>query len=203
MILRKLPFLRCWVVVQELSQRRITHFQLDVFLNYTDIDAELLDIVVQDIHRQFPNWGEKSVRGHLNSLGVRVQRWRVRESLRRVCPSAVKDRFQLAIRRREYRVPYPNSLWHIDGYHKLIHWRIVIHGGLDGYSRIPVYMVASDNNRATTVLAAFESAMRKYGLPSKVRSDKGGENVLVSALILRLRGPGRGSMITGRSIHNQ
>ena len=27
----------------------------------------------------------------------------------------------------------PNSLWHIDGYHKLIRWRIVIHGVIDGY----------------------------------------------------------------------
>ena len=74
---------------------------------------------------------------------------------------------------------------------------------MDGYSRIPVYVLASDNNKATTVLAAFEGAVRKYGLPSRVRSDKGGENVLVSSLMLQRRGPGRGSMITGRSVHNQ
>ena len=59
-----------------------------------------------------------------------------------------------------------------------------MHGGLDGYSRIPVYLVAAENNMATTVLDAFESALKKYGLPSRVRSDKGGENVLVAALIL-------------------
>ena len=46
--------------------------------------------------------------------------------------------------------------------------------------------------------------MRKYGLPSRVHSDKGGENVLVSLFMLEKQGPGRGSMmITGKSIHNQ
>ena len=105
--------------------------------------------------------------------------------LHRVCPLTVKERFCQAIRHREYRVPYPNGLWHIDGYHKLIRWKIVIHGGIDGYSRIPVYIVASNNNKATTVLDAFEGAVRKYGLPSRVQSDKGGENVLVSSLMLQ------------------
>ncbi|KAF4114111.1 hypothetical protein G5714_004334 [Onychostoma macrolepis] len=40
-----------------------------------------------------------------------------------------------------------NSLWHIDGNHKLIRWRIVIHG----YSRLVVFLRASDNNRGGTV----------------------------------------------------
>ena len=78
-------------------------------------------------------------------------------------------------------------------------------GGVDGYSRILVYLQASDNNRAATVLRAFLKAVQTYGLLSRVRSDLGGENTLVSQYMLHhhLRGPGRGSFITGRSVHNQ
>lgn len=80
-----------------------------------------------------------------------------------------------------------------------------MHGGVDGYSRIPVYLQCGTNNRADTVLALFQSAISEFGLPSRVRSDKGGENVLVSLYMLNhpLRGPGRGSMLVGKSTHNQ
>lgn len=78
-------------------------------------------------------------------------------------------------------------------------WRIVVHGGVDGYSRLPVFLHASCNNRATTVLRLFTKAVEEYGLPSRVRCDKGGENYEVGWFMLNHpnRGPGRGSIIAG------
>ena len=89
------------------------------------------------------------------------------------------------------------------GHHSLIRWRLVIHGGIDGYSRMVVYLHCSTNNRAESVFNLFWKASRLYGVPSRVRSDKGGENIDVCRFMVSQRGIGRGSFIVGSSTHNQ
>ena len=68
-----------------------------------------------------------------------------------------------------------------------------------------VYLACSTNNQASSVFQHFISAVEKFGLPSRVRSDKGGENTDVAWYMLShpLRGPDRGSHIAGKSVHNQ
>ena len=79
----------------------------------------------------------------------------------------------------------------------------MIHGGIDGYSRLIVYLEASSNNRADTVLRLFQNAVTNYNLPSRVRSDYGMENIEVARFMLNNRGLNRGSFITGSSVRNQ
>ena len=173
------------------------------FQSYTDIsDQELIDIL-GSLQLQFPNTGLPIMSGHLESMGIHVQRRRLIEALQTVDPVGRSQRWRSVVHRRTYNVPGPNSLWHIDGHHSLIRWRIVVHGGMDGYSQIIVYLNASTNNCAHTVFNLFWKATQVFGVPSRVRSDKGGENVDVCYFMIMLRGEGRGSHIAGSSVHNQ
>lgn len=56
-----------------------------------------------------------------------------------------------------------------------------------------MYMQANTDNKATTVFQCFMTAVNTFGLPLRVRSDKGGENVDVARYMLQhpLRGPGK------------
>lgn len=80
----------------------------------------------------------------------------------------------------------------------LIHYKIVIHAFIDGFSRYVMGIRASNNNRATTVLELFEDITQEHGYPSRVRGDHGTENLYVAARMEEVRGSGRGSYIWGR-----
>lgn len=84
-------------------------------------------------------------------------------------------------------------------------WKLVIHGGIDGYSRRIVYLQCCTDNKASTVFQLFHEGVTRYGLPVRVRSDKGGENTDIAWFMLNhpQRGPENSSHITGRSVHNQ
>ena len=122
---------------------------------FNEITDAHLDELVSEIVARLPNCGIRSVQSTLRVDGIILQRERVRESLRRVDPLGVETRLRTALCRSQYSVPSHNALWHIDGCHKLIRWWFVVHGGVDGYSRLPVYLKVSPINRADTVLTAF------------------------------------------------
>ncbi|KAK7043060.1 hypothetical protein VNI00_008798 [Paramarasmius palmivorus] len=167
----------------------------------SDISDTDLDLMIFKLKLHFPRAGIRILDGMLRRLGHVVPYERIRLSLERIDP--VHRVFKrITLRRRGYSVPGPNYLWHHDGQHGLIRWRIVIHAFIDGYSRLVTGIKASNNNRADTVLLLFLAAVAVYGIPSRVRGDHGVENLLVAAFMEYVRGPGRGSYIWGRSVHN-
>lgn len=72
---------------------------------YTDINDDDLDSLVSDIKQSHPHSGVSMVTGHLRSRGFHIQRYRIRECLRRIDPIAAHMRWGLAAHRRKYWVP--------------------------------------------------------------------------------------------------
>eukprot|EP00794_Sanderia_malayensis_P010667 gene10667-11796_t len=178
-------------------------FQNFMDMEFNDMSNDELDGVVAEIIRISPSSGETMVAGALRSRGIKVQRWRMRDSMKRVDPIGKIARKLFLVRRRIYSVRSPNALWHIDSHHKLIRWRIVTHGCIDGFSRLIIYLHSCCNNKAETVKCLFEDAISGFYWPRRVRSDQGMENVEVAKLMLAKFGIDRKPVFTGRSVHNQ
>ena len=142
------------------------------------------------------------VKGHLISQGIIVPRRRLRASLTRADVEGRAERRLTTINRRSYWCPSPNYVWHSDGTHKLVRWRFVVHVAVDGYSRLIAYCHCSDINKAKTVVDLFKNAEERYGLPLRVRTDFGVENVRVWEYMYEKR-QNSNAVIVGSSVHNQ
>lgn len=170
---------------------------------YTALSDEELDSKIRAIKADHPNDGEVLIQGHLVRMGIKVTRQMLRAAIHCVDHNGVVERQLRVVRRRVYSVPHPNAVWHIDGHHKLIRWRFVIHAAIDGFSRTILYAKCADNNRAPTVLQLFTDGVTQFGLPDKVRSDQGGENVGVWRFMIAAHNNDYSSVITGSSVHNE
>ena len=147
--------------------------------------------------------GEVLLQGHLRPRNIHIRRKQLRDSIHRVDPRGPDSRRRPCIQHRVYSVPCPNYLWHVDGNHKLIRWRIVVHGAIDCFSRLVTFLKASDNNLASTVLQLFDNATSTYGIPLRVRTDHGGENVKIWERMYEHRGALQRPVIVGSSVHNE
>ena len=185
--------------------RRIQSYGLQNTVQFSLLsDAQLDELVLEYMGRHGFTTGRTYLAGYLKSVGLRVQRRKIRECLARVDPANTALRWGIVVSRRQYSVPWPNSLWHLDGHHSLIRWGLVIHGCIDGFSRRIMFLRCSNNNLSQTVLELFLRAIENDALwPSRIRVDYGVENVKVCDAMVEVRGEGRGSFIAGPSTRNQ
>ncbi|EEB86955.1 hypothetical protein MPER_15910, partial [Moniliophthora perniciosa FA553] len=104
---------------------------------YSDVSDEFLKEAARSYHRQKEGSGvryfEGLVRGTLN---LRVTQKRIRKCFKQANHIAKVLQKKQALRRRTYSVKRSNSLWHVDGHHKLILWGFVIHGIVDGHDHV-------------------------------------------------------------------
>ena len=142
-----------FLVLRWTLRRRIVEYGLEEMTGFSMVSDAQLDNLVECFmcdHGTLVGYSLES--RHLRSLGLRVQRDRIRESIANADPGNSRIRWAVVISSRAYSVAGPNSLWHIDGHHSLVAWGFVIHGGIDCFSRLIVSLKCSTNNRSDTVL---------------------------------------------------
>ena len=157
-------------------------------MEFSEISDNDLDNHLKDITREFPHCGEGLIKEMLFVRNIKVQCRHLRDSLHRVDSEGIVQRSRGRLQRRTYHVQGPNHLWHIDTNHKLVRWNLAIIGGIDGFSRLIVLLHCSDNNKAETILTCFQYAVNEFGLPSRIHTDKGLENVGIAQFMIQNRG---------------
>eukprot|EP00057_Strongylocentrotus_purpuratus_P025478 XP_011679952.1 PREDICTED: uncharacterized protein LOC105445737 [Strongylocentrotus purpuratus] len=112
---------------------------------HADITEHNLRAAIVAIKANRPDSGEVGI--------CYVRRQRIRDILRDNDAEGIQRRRPHAVQRRVYSVPCPHFIWHADGNHEHNKWKFVLHGAIDGCTRMVTCLKVSDNNRAETVHA--------------------------------------------------
>lgn len=115
--LRSLGF--SWVAIAKMLgvsertvRRRKEEYNMSSSVNiFSEISDSEIDEFMKFILQVSPNSGERMIIGWFRGRGIRIQRWRIRESISRVDPLSRDLRRRTVTIRRIYSVPTPNSLW--------------------------------------------------------------------------------------------
>jgi hypothetical protein len=83
-------------------------------------------------------------------------------------------------------------------YEKIRPWGFYVHGCIDGYSHLILYLSCCSNKRSATVLKLFLDAVHDKGWPSRVRGDFGTENNLVEKHMVQKWGEAHRAYLRGR-----
>ena len=107
------------------------------------------------------------------------------------------------VARRQYQVPGPNSLWHLDGNHKLFDGNSLCIAELIDFHVCVFTWLVQQTITLIPLRDVFLSPVAEFCRPYRVRSNHGMENVEVAQQIIACVGKRPGSHITGSPVHNQ
>lgn len=133
--------------------------------------------------------GYRRMHKSLTSKGIVCRREDVRRILKDLDPEGVKLRRHRRLRRRKYRTPGPNYVWHIDGHDKLKPFGFSIHGCIDGFSRRIIWLEVSTSNKSPEVVASYylKAVSELEGVPLVIKADDGTEHALIEPMQIYLR----------------
>jgi len=137
----------------------------------TDVEAQR-DAEILAEWKRHPGLGPSQVRNQLRRKGVKVSV----HTTRRVMESAGyrPPKVERVPHDQRFEAVRPNHLWHLDFVHRHINrasvFTLIL---IDDCSRYVVGHGTDDAERADTVIAAFEDAVRRHGKPESVMTDRG------------------------------
>ena len=145
---------------------------------------EVKEIVQEELYGSGANLGYRRVWSHLSTSGILLRREDVRLALRQLDPENVDKRQRRRLRRRKYRNPGLNYVWHIDGHDKLKPYGISIHGCIDGYSRRIIWLEVAATNKIPELIAKYylDAVKQMKGKPKIIKADDGTEHSVIEPL---------------------
>jgi len=177
------------------------------FVKYPVVSDEELAVRIRRLRtNDLKDAGVTFMRGILRSQGVFASHEQIYRVMKQMDPGGMTQRLHRKIMRVRYCVSRAMFIWHMDANEKLAkRYGIWIHGCVDGYSRMIVYLKASMNKLSSTVEMAFDEAVGRLGYPSCVRADYGGENKGVGKKMREFYKDALAEfrVLLGPSVHNQ
>ena len=174
---------------------------------------DIVSVILEELENSCGSFmGYRQLTRHLRrKYNLQVTRDTVMKFLRIIDPEGVECRKRRRLKRRRYITPGPNFLWHVDGWDKLAHFGIFIHGAVDGFSRRILWLEANSTNKNPGMIAShyLNTVQQLEGVPARMRCDKGTENAVIGVLQQYFRWQdddefaGRKSFFQGRSSGNQ
>jgi hypothetical protein len=90
---------------------------------------------------------------------------------------------------KNFITPGPDSLWAIDGHHKLTRWGFEIYAAIDAYSRKIIWAyVGVDAVTSISVAKQYLDTIKRTGvIPYRLRADRGSETPIIGDIQYELR----------------
>ena len=98
-------------------------------------------------------------------------------------PKGCVMRKQHKLKRRVYRNPRPNAVWHAEGYDKLKPYGFAVHGCIDGWSRKLVWLFVTPSNNSPDNIASYyletvdKFTILPFSVPKSVTSSRGNHQI--------------------------
>ena len=120
----------------------------------------------------------------MSTSGILMRREDVRLVPGELFPENVDKRKRQGLRRRNYRNPGTNLVWHIDSHDELKHYDISIHGCIDGYSRCIIWLEVPAPNKMPEPIDNYylDAVKQRKGKPKIIKADDGTEHSVIEPL---------------------